>query len=118
MFKMSLTKEKKKIKLVTLPEVKEYLEKLDEETSDQIQRRTLDYVLKFAQTSKKEAQNIRKRLIKETKLTEKEAVELSNIMPESKEELYVFTSGWKKLLPEEISLKILEIIKDAKSKDP
>ncbi len=115
---MSSTKEKKKIKLVTLPEVKEYLEKLDEETSDQIQRRTLDYVLKFAQTSKKDAQNIRKRLIKETNLTEKEAVEILNIMPKSKEELYVFTSGWKKLFPEEISLKILEIMKDTKSKDP
>lgn len=112
---MSIAKEKKKIKLITLPEVKEYLEKIDEETSDQIQRRTLDYVLKFSQTSKKEAQNIRKRLIKETKLTEKEAVELTNIMPKSKEELYVFTSGWKKLLPEEISQKILAIIKESKS---
>lgn len=112
---MSIAKEKKKIKLITLPEVKEYLEKIDEETSDQIQRRTLDYVLKFSQTSKKEAQNIRKRLIKETKLTEKEAVELTNIMPKSKEELYVFTSGWKKLLPEEISTKILDIIKESKS---
>jgi len=112
---MSITKEKKKIKLVTLPEVKEYLEKIDEEASDQIQRRTLDYVSKFAQTTKKDAQNVKKRLVKETKLTEKEAVEISNIMPKSKEELYVFTSGWKKLLPEEISTKILNIIKESKS---
>ncbi len=111
---MSIAKEKKKIKLVTLPEVKEYLEKLDEDTSDQIQRRTLDYVSKFSQTSKKEAQDLKKRLIKETKLTEKEAVEISNILPKSKEELYVFTSGWKKLLPEEISQKILDIIKESK----
>jgi|TARA_B100001971_G_scaffold200992_1_gene213150 DNA-directed RNA polymerase subunit F len=115
---MSITKEKKKIKLVTLPEVKEYLEKIDEEASDQIQRRTLDYVSKFAQTTKKDAQNVKKRLVKETKLTEKEAVEISNIMPKSKEELYVFTSGWKKLLPEEISQKILAIIKESKSKNP
>ena len=112
---MSITKEKKKIKLVTLPEVKEYLEKIDEEASDQIQRRTLDYVSKFAQTTKKDAQNVKKRLVKETKLTEKEAVEISNIMPKSKEELYVFTSGWKKLLPEEISTKILDIVKKEKS---
>ena len=111
---MIIAKEKKKIKLITLPEVKEYLEKLDEDASDQIQRRTLDYVLKFSQTSKKEAQNLRKRLVKETKLTEKEAVEISNIMPKSKEELYVFTSGWKKLLPEEISKKILDIINESK----
>jgi len=111
---MSIAKEKKKIKLVTLPEVKEYLEKLDEDTSDQIQRRTLDYVSKFSQASKKEAQDLKKRLVKETKLTEKEAVEISNIRIKSKEELYVFTSGWKKLLPEEISQKILDIIKESK----
>ena len=112
---MSSTKEKKKIKLVTLPEVKEYLEKLDEETSDQIQRRTLDYILKFTKTSKKDAQGIRRKLVKETKLTESEAVEITNITPKSKEELYVFISGWKKLLPEEISTKILDIVKKEKS---
>ena len=111
---MNTDKEKKKIKLVTLPQVKDYLEKLDVETSDQIQRRTLDYISKFAKTSKKDAQSIKKKLIKETKLTEKEAVEIINIMPKSKEELYVFTSGWKKLLPEEISKKILAIIKESK----
>ncbi len=112
---MNTDNEKRKIKLITLPEVKEYLEKLDDETADQIQRRTLDYISKFAKTSKKEAQSIKKKLVKETKLTEKEAVEITNIMPKSKEELYVFTSGWKKLLPVEISTKILKIIKESKS---
>ena len=112
---MNADKEKKKIKLITLPQVKDYLEKLDGETADQIQRRTLDYTLKFVKTSKKDAQIIRKKLVKETKLTEKEAVEIINIMPKSKEELYVFTSSWKKLLPEEISTKILNIIKESKS---
>ena len=112
---MNPVKNKKKIKLLTLPEVKEYLDKLDEETADQIQRRTLDYILKFTKTSKKDAQGIRRKLVKETKLTESEAVEITNITPKSKEELYVFTSGWKKLLPEEISTKILNIIKESKS---
>ena len=113
---MSETKEKKFIKNITLPEVKEYLEKVDEETADQIQRRTLDYASKFSKTSKSNAINMVKSLITEAKLSEQEAVEIVNIMPKSKEELYVFTSGWKKLLPEEISAKILEIITDSTEK--
>lgn len=108
---MSTAKEKK---LITLPEVKKYLEKIDEETADQIQRRTLDYVSKFSKTTPEEAKEIKKRLVKEAKLTVKEAVEITNIMPKSKEELRVFTSGWKKLLPEEVSEKILEILKSSK----
>ncbi len=107
---MSTIKEKKKI--ITLPEVRGVLEKLDEETADQIQRRTLDYVSKFAKSSKEDAKKIRQSLVKEAKLTDKEAVEITNIMPKSKEELRVFTSGWKKLLSDEILDKILQILKE------
>jgi DNA-directed RNA polymerase subunit F len=105
---VSATKEKK---LITLPEVKNLLQGLDEETADQIQRRTLDYVSKFSKTSAEDAEKIRKRLVSDAKLSEREAVEITNIMPKSKEELRVFTSGWKKLLPDETMDKILEILK-------
>ncbi|MFC1755751.1 RNA polymerase Rpb4 [Thermoproteota archaeon] len=113
---MSETNAKKNIKNITLPEVKEYLEKVDEETADQIQRRTLDYVSKFSKISKTDALKMVKSLVTETKLSEQEAVEIVNIMPKSKEELYVFTSGWKKLLPAEISNKILKIITESSEK--
>ncbi|MFQ6135403.1 MAG: RNA polymerase Rpb4 [Nitrososphaerales archaeon] len=106
---MSTIKEKKK--LITLSEVRELLGKVDEETADQIQRRTLDYVSKFSKSSKEDAKKIRRRLVKKAKLTDREAVEITNIMPKSKEELRVFTSGWKKLLPEEVLDKILEVLK-------
>lgn len=113
---MSESKKNKNIKMVTLPEVKEYLQKVDEETADQIQRRTLDYVSKFSKSSKTDALKMIDSLVKETKLTQQEAVEIVNIMPQSKEELYVFTSGWKKLLPEEISTKILKILMEKSEK--
>ncbi len=101
---------KDKKKLITLPEVMDFLKKLDKETADQIQRRTLDYTSKFSKTSLKDAKNIRRKLVKEAKLTEKEAVELTNVMPKSKEELRVFASGWKKLIPDEVLENILTIL--------
>jgi DNA-directed RNA polymerase subunit F len=107
---MSKIEERKR--LITTPEVREILEKINEETADQIQRRTLDYVSKFSKSTKAEAIKIRRRLVKEAKLLEKEAVEITNIKPKSKEELRVFTSGWKKLLPDESLEKILEILGD------
>ncbi len=105
---MSATKEKK---LITLPEVKKFLQGLDETTADQIQRRTLDYISKFSKISAEDAVKIRERLVSEANLSEREAVEITNVMPKSKEELRVFTSGWKKLLPEDTIAKILEILK-------
>jgi DNA-directed RNA polymerase subunit F len=105
---LSATKDRK---MITLPEVKKLLETLDEETADQIQRRTLDYVSKFAKLPAEESIIIRERLVNEANLSEREAVEITNILPKSKEELRVFTSGWKKLLPEETMDKILEVLK-------
>jgi DNA-directed RNA polymerase subunit F len=101
---------KEKNKLITIPEVKELLEKIGEEAVDQIQRRTLDYVSKFSKSSKEEAKSIRQKLVKEAKLTDKEAVEITNIMPTSKEELRVFTSGWKKLLSDDVLNVIMKIL--------
>jgi DNA-directed RNA polymerase subunit F len=111
---MSTIKEKKN--LVTISEAKEILENIDEESADQIQRRTLDYVSKFSKYPKEQAIMIRSRLEKEAKLLEREAVEITNIRPKSKEELRVFTSGWKKLLPDESLDKILEILKEPTKK--
>ncbi len=107
---MSTAKENKKV--ITLPEVKEILGKIDAETADQIQRRTLDYVAKFSKTSAEESTRVSRRLVEEAGLTEKEAAELTNVMPKSKEEIWVFTSGWKKLLPEDVMSKIVKILKE------
>ncbi len=95
---------------ITIPEAKAVLEKIDLERADQIQKRTLDYLAKFAKSTPERAVSLKKALM-ERGLTEEEAVELINVMPNSIEEMRVFTSGWKKLLPTETLQDILNILK-------
>ena len=99
--------------VISTPEAKEILEKIDVEKADQIQKRTLDYVSKFSKTEPEKARNMRERLIKDCSLTDEEATELINIMPKSVEEIRVFTSGWKKLLSTEVVEKIIKIVSEA-----
>ncbi len=99
--------------VISIPEVKETLEKIDIEKADQIQKRTLDYASKFSKTEPEKARKMRERLVKECSLTEEEAIELINIMPKSIEEVRVFTSGWKKLLSTDVVEKIIKILTEA-----
>ncbi len=73
----------------------------------------MDYVSKFSKTSSEKAVELKEKLVNECGLTEEEAIELVNILPKSKEEIRVFTAGWKKLLPTEMLDKILEILGEA-----
>lgn len=98
--------------MVTLPEVKDILDKADPETMDQIQRWTQDYVKKFARIDGKVARKMKDSLMQECGLTEEEAVEIVNIMPISIEELRAFTFGWKKLILTDTLEKMLKIIKE------
>ena len=107
---MNETKDKKTY--ISIPEARVLLEKIDAEKSDQIQKRTLDYAIRFSKTTADKAREIGRRLQGECGLTEREAVEVVNILPQSMEELRVFTAGWKKLLPGEVLDKILKIIAD------
>lgn len=108
---MSEPREKK---LLTLSEAHQILEKIDVEKADQIQKRTLDYVSKFAKISTESAKKLRKQLESDCGLSTEEAVEVINIMPKSIEELRTFTAGWRKLLPTETLEKMLKILKAAK----
>lgn len=108
-----LPEEKARRTIVSVAEAKEILEKLDPERSDQIQKRSLDYATKFAKLTPSQAKAARRRLVTECKLTEEEAAELVNIMPKSLEELRIFTSGWKKLVPTDVVEKILGILASA-----
>jgi DNA-directed RNA polymerase subunit F len=101
-------------KLLTLSEAHQILEKIDVEKADQIQKRTLDYVSKFAKISTESAKKLRKQLESDCGLSTEEAVEVINIMPKSIEELRTFTAGWRKLLPTETLEKMLKILKAAK----
>ena len=104
--------EVKKKQAISLPEVKEILQKEDPEKLDQIQRWTYDYVTKFTKTDAASAKKAKQRLVKECELTDEEAVELINISPTSLAELRSFTFGWKKLILAENLGKILNIIKE------
>ena len=75
--------EVKKKQAISLPEVKEILEKEDPEKLDQIQRWTYDYVTKFSKTDASSAKSAKQKLVKECQLTDKEAVELINISPKT-----------------------------------
>jgi DNA-directed RNA polymerase subunit F len=99
-----------KKEVITLPEVKEILERVKPDDMDQIQRWTYDYVGKFAKTNSKMAQKMVKQLVEQCELKEEEAVEVVNIMPTSLEELRAFTFGWKKLILTDNLEKMLNIL--------
>jgi len=102
----------KKARVITIPEAKEILSKIDPEKTDQIQKRTMDFLMKFSKAEPDKARKMRKALVDDCGLTVEEATELVNIMPKSQEELRVFTAGWRKLIPTATVEKILKILAD------
>ncbi len=102
----------KKARIITIAEAKEILSKIDPEHADQIQKRTQDYLAKFAKTDAEKARKIRKQLVEDCGLTIDEATELVNIMPKTQEELRVFTAGWRKLIPTNTVEKIIKILSE------
>ncbi|MEW5840419.1 RNA polymerase Rpb4 [Nitrososphaera sp.] len=101
-----------KKELITIAQVRDILEKVKPDDMDQIQRWTHDYTTKFAKTTGKQAQKMVKQLVEQCDLTQEEAVEVVNVMPQTLEELRAFTFGWKKLILTETLEKILAILKD------
>ncbi len=83
---------------LTLPQVKQVLLSMGEENLDQFQRRTLDYVSKFAKTEPADAEKLLETLVSEYGLDEDEAVQIINCMPETVDELRVFLAGGRKII--------------------
>ena len=104
--------EVKKKQGISIPEVKEIMEKVDTESMDQIQRWTYDYVTKFSKIDAKAAKKLKQQLGKECGIQEEEAVEIVNNLPSTEAELRAFTFGWKKLILAETLDKMLKIIKE------
>jgi DNA-directed RNA polymerase subunit F len=101
---------------LTVHEAKDLLLNIDVEKADQIQKRTLDYVMKFSKIDGEKAKILVQKLVKETGLTEIQAVEVVNVMPKSREELRTFTVGWRQLTPTEVLDKMLEILNSSSEK--
>lgn len=104
--------QQKKTRIITLPEAREILSKIDPEVADQIQKRTQDYLAKFSKMEPDKARKMRKALVEECGLTAEEAAELVNICPKTQEELRVFSSGWRKLIPAATVDKIIKILSE------
>src|SRR2546422_3813717 len=106
--------EVKKKQAISIPEVKEIMEKVEPDSMDQIQRWTYDYVSKFSTIDAKAGKKLKQQLVKDCGITEEEAVEIVNNLPTTEAELRAFTFGWKKLILAETLEKMLKII-DRKS---
>lgn len=93
MSKESLTEKK-----LTLPQVKKIMEDIGEENLDQLQRRTFDYVSKFAKSDVEASEKLVQKLQADFGVDEIEAVEIVNCMPKSIEELRVFLVSGRKII--------------------
>jgi DNA-directed RNA polymerase subunit F len=83
---------------LTLPQVKKVLADVGEENLDQFQRRTFDYVSKFAKAEPADAEKLLDTLVKEYGVDENEAVQIVNCMPETLDELRIFLAGGRKII--------------------
>jgi DNA-directed RNA polymerase subunit F len=83
---------------LTLPQVKKVLADVGEENLDQFQRRTFDYVSKFAKAEPADAEKLLETLVKEYGVDENEAVQIVNCMPETLDELRIFLAGGRKII--------------------
>lgn len=93
-----MSKETATERKLTLPNVKKTLDSIGEENLDQLQRRTLDYVTKFAKVDAGAAEKIVERLVTEFGLDENEAIQVVNCMPRTVDELRVFLAGGRKII--------------------
>ncbi|XHH08106.1 MAG: RNA polymerase Rpb4 [Candidatus Bathyarchaeia archaeon] len=100
---------------LTLPQVKKVMESIGEENLDQFQRRTLDYVSKFAKVDPAKAEELIAMLVKEYELDEVEAVQIINCMPETVDELRVFLAGGRKIIEAQKLEKIVSILNESRT---
>ncbi len=100
---------------LTLPQVKKLMESIGEENLDQFQRRTLDYVSKFAKVDPAKAEELVAMLVKEYELDEVEAVQIINCMPETVDELRVFLAGGRKIIEAQKLEKIVSILNESRT---
>lgn len=104
-------------KAISIAEVKQILNGLDPEKSDQIQKRTVDYAEKSSTAELTKVKHAVAEIVEKQYLSEEEALEVININPKSLPEMRVFTSGWKKLIPTETLENILALVKEAYKQD-
>lgn len=100
---------------LTLPQVKKVLESIGEENLDQFQRRTLDYVSKFAKADPEKAEELLQVLVKEYEIDEAEAIQIVNCMPETVDELRVFLAGGRKIIETQKLQAIVSLLNESRT---
>ncbi len=96
-------------KEITLSEAKALLEAKAEEL-DPLQRRVLDYTVRFAKTDEKNAEKLVSELMEKGGIDRGLAVQLANCMPESIAEIRTFL-GRQRIISEDAVNSLLMIIK-------
>ncbi|MFP3950942.1 MAG: hypothetical protein ACLFVP_02200 [Candidatus Bathyarchaeia archaeon] len=102
-------------KEITVPEARELLEK-EEEDLDPLQRRVLDYTIKFSRLSADDARELRESLMNEAAIDRNLAVQIVNCMPSSISELRTFL-GRQRIIAEDTMNRILGIIEKYRSEE-
>jgi DNA-directed RNA polymerase subunit F len=108
----SMSKKELSESRLTIPQVKKIMEDIGEENLDQFQRRTLDYVSKFAKADADKAEELLQKLVKEYEIDEAEAVQILNCMPETVDELRVFLAGGRKIIETSKLSAIVELLNE------
>jgi DNA-directed RNA polymerase subunit F len=103
-------------KKLTLPQVKKVMDSIGEANLDQLQRRTFDYVSKFAKVNSQTGEKLVQKLMTDFGLEETEAVEIVNCMPKSIEELRVFLAGGRKIIETAKLEAIIKLLNDSREK--
>ncbi|HJW98288.1 MAG TPA: RNA polymerase Rpb4 [Candidatus Bathyarchaeia archaeon] len=101
-------------KKLTLPQVKNVMDSIGEANLDQLQRRTFDYVSKFAKVNSETGEKLVQKLMTDFGLEEIEAIEIVNCMPKSIEELRVFLAGGRKIIETAKLEAIVKLLNDSR----
>jgi len=100
---------------ITIAEANKALKAKKEEELDQFQRRTLEYIAKFAKLDAERAEKLVEQLIQEAGISRKEAIMIVNIMPKRPEELMgLFSSSMKRIMGKADAEKIIKILKESR----
>ena len=105
-----------KEQVVTVPQAKKILESIGEEKLNEFQRRSLDYTAKFSKIDATTAEKLVQKLTEQFGLEKIEAVEISNCMPESIEEIRTFLTGGRRIVETSKLEEILTLLDNYRKK--
>ncbi|MBS7654901.1 DNA-directed RNA polymerase subunit F [Candidatus Bathyarchaeota archaeon] len=97
---------------LTISEAKHIVEKTikNKDEAGELQRRTIDYLMKFVKLDYQQAKKLVKELVKQFKIEEVEAIQIANCMPESVDEIRIILAAKGKIIESEKLKGILNVL--------